>query len=193
MPIFTKIENVHKSIILLQPLYHNGANATELILGGGNPPDSYIDRRTISSVKKALARSYAVDLAAQADILRRDFDRHPPLPFFLPDNRVFIPLKMRIPRVRRDSAYGFVDVNHIRGCRRCAGSTEISLSTGARVKIFSSLSTVQTNIYLGWQIRQNSRRAEKSEEETVLEAARIIIHKLESIEACFNKININRN
>ncbi len=95
VPIITKIEELHDQVILFKPIYHNGANAAELIVNDNNTTGPLIDRRSITStsVKKALAHCYAVDLSAQGQMLKIKLKRYPPLPFYLPDGNSLTSLK----------------------------------------------------------------------------------------------------
>jgi len=93
VPIITKIEELHDQVILFKPIYHNGANAAELIVNYNNTTGPLIDRRSITSVKKALALCYTVDLPAQGQMLKIKLKRYPPLPFYLPDGNSLTSLK----------------------------------------------------------------------------------------------------
>lgn len=104
---------VSKMPILFRPVYTNTGRFTELQFADSPP---VYDNRSVDAVRLALAREYAVNLKAQARKIARDFKRCSPLPFFLPEparkdgGRVFVPFKMRRPRITRNRVYGFANL-----------------------------------------------------------------------------------
>ena len=70
---------VSKIPILFRPVYTNTGSSTELLFTDYLPA---YDKRSVDSIRLALAREYAVDLKAQARKIARDFERCSPLPFF---------------------------------------------------------------------------------------------------------------
>lgn len=92
-----KIEEIHGQLITFYPVYTDEGNMTRLIFNvdGQKLVSSSTDPRQVESVKRALARCYAVDLQAQACILREKYHRRILLHFYLPDGRVFVPFKLR--------------------------------------------------------------------------------------------------
>ncbi len=100
------LERIKEEIIALQPVYTDTGNATRIILHEGESLDS----RGMRSIIMALARIYAVDLAAQRDSLELRLNRHGVMPFYLSKKRVFVPLKMRKALSPKDMVYGYVDV-----------------------------------------------------------------------------------
>lgn len=110
-----RVEHVHNQLAAFYPEYTAQGNMTRLIYqySEAEKTSSVIDPRQVESVKRALARFYAVDLRAQADILRRTYNHRIILHFYLPDGRVFMPFKLRERRISGDACYGFVDIAHI--------------------------------------------------------------------------------
>lgn len=179
--ISISIEDILTRLVMFRPVYANGANVTELMVN--DSPSPYIDNRTVNTVKRALARCYAVDLAAQGELIRHEFHRHPPLPIYLPDNRqfnggrVFIPLKMRRPRVAHDNAYGYVDVNFIRSIKPGENRVLLELTDGRQLNLYCSPATARANVVLGQDV-QRFFYGGQNEDALVMEAIRIILHKL---------------
>lgn len=153
MVIITKIEEIHEQLVAFYPIYSDRGSATRLIYAG-NDPDSQLegcDLRQVESVKRALARCYAVDLRAQAKLLRDRYYRHIVLHFYLPDGRVFVPFKMRKRRVPGDSAYGYVDLERIK--RLLPGDEpSIQLRSGLHLPLFSNIKTARQAYFLGMEI-----------------------------------------
>lgn len=64
---FTKVELVRDEIIGFKPDYSDIGDVTNLLMADGSVE---VDKRTLKSVRRALAASYAVDLTAQRKGLR---------------------------------------------------------------------------------------------------------------------------
>ncbi|MEA1961326.1 MAG: hypothetical protein U9N81_08675 [Bacillota bacterium] len=125
-------------VILFQPVYAAEGNITELFLKDPHTEPCH-DPRTIHSVRCALAKTYVTDLITQGKIIKRTFHRSAPVPFYLPDGRVYVPLKMREQRINRDSCYGFVEINAVKALRETKHNTDLLLTTGHRISIFTSI------------------------------------------------------
>ena len=70
--IITRIEEIHEQLVAFYPVYGDQGSETRLLYAV-NEPDAEAegcDRRQVENVKRALARCYAVDLKAQAKLLR---------------------------------------------------------------------------------------------------------------------------
>jgi hypothetical protein len=147
------MEDIFRRLVMFRPVYANGTNITELMVN--DSPSPYIDDCTVNTVKRALARCYAVDMAAQGELIRHEFHRHPPLPIYHPDNRqfnggrVFILLKMRRPRVVYDNAYGYVHVNFIRSIKPAENRVLLELMDGRQLNLYCSPTTTRANVGLG--------------------------------------------
>ncbi|HWP96677.1 MAG TPA: hypothetical protein VN426_07480 [Syntrophomonadaceae bacterium] len=108
---WAKVEQVRDQVIGLRPVYSSIGNATELILEGNQV---LMDRRGLKAVVQALARNYAVDLGAQRKLVSVWLNKKTLIPFYLGQDRVFIPLKMRHKKTGHDETYGYADVLFIR-------------------------------------------------------------------------------
>jgi len=178
--------------ILFRPIYTPTGSCTELFVENAS---SIMDLRSVDSIRSALAREYAVDLRAQGRIIIRDFHRHQPVPFFLPEparpdgGRVFVPLKMCKPRVARDRAYGYVDlayVDHLEPMDHT--SSLLHLITGDTVELFCSLSATRSNLALGREVAARYLRPAPVEEDQVIQAARILLDRLTHIEEYLERL-----
>ena len=152
-----RVEHVHDQLTAFYPEYTAQGNMTRLIYQDpeADKTSSMIDPRQVESVKRALARFYAVDLRAQADILRRTYNRRIILHFYLPDGRVFVPFKLRERRISGDACYGFVDIAHI--ARLVPGNKPyVLMRSGERLSLYSSISTARLAYFMGWEILWNS-------------------------------------
>lgn len=135
-----KVEQYRDEAIGLKPVYSDLGNITEILLKNG---DIVQDRRTVRSVVRALAASYAIDLIAQRKLLKERLRRKGLLPFYLGNKRVFIPLKMRQAVTENDAVYGYVDMAYMGDYHE--GSDKeclIKLSNGMDIKVLSNHSTV---------------------------------------------------
>ncbi|MGS0765304.1 hypothetical protein [Syntrophomonas curvata] len=172
--------------VLFRPLYTDSGSSTELLYADAVVN---IESRSVDSVRSSLAKEFAIDLQAQARIIARDFNRYPPLPFFLPEptradgGRVYVPLKMRKPRVARDRVYGYIDLAYIdRPEPGGKGSSLLYLTTGESFELFCSFSTARASISLGRDVANRYLRPAPAEEDQVIQAAHILLKRLNRIE-----------
>jgi hypothetical protein len=121
-----------------------------------------------------------VDIKAQTRKIARDFKRCSHLPFFLhkparkDGSRVFVPFKMRRPRIPRDRVYGYADLNY---------TDRLHLTTGAAVKLYCSISTARTCLALGNEIASCYLRPHP-----IVQAARLLLDRLEHIEGYLQQL-----
>ena len=135
-----ELEKVRDEIIGLRPIYTEMGSGTVVYLRRGE----LVDSRGMRSIITALARTYAIDMAAQRSQLKQRLHRQVTVPFYLGAERVFVPLKMRQPLAVKDPVYGYVDVRcmgqvhdgHRRTCR-------LQLLDGRELDILSNRSTVE--------------------------------------------------
>ncbi len=82
-----KTEEVHVQLIAFYPVVTDQGIITRVIykLNESKMVANLEDYRQVESVKRALARCYAVDLPAQASLLREKYGRRILLHFYLPD------------------------------------------------------------------------------------------------------------
>lgn len=110
-----------------------------------------IDSRQVESVKRALARCYAVDLQAQAYLLREKYHRRILLHFYLPDGRVFVPFKLRESRISGDACYGYIDIDQV--ARLVPGNEPyVMMNTGNRLPLYSNITTARLAYFMGLEI-----------------------------------------
>lgn len=153
-----RIEDFCEQLVSFCPVYTDAGNCTEVLLHDGS---KLIDQRSLNSVRSALARCYSVDLKIQGKEIAQSFGRRSPLPFYLPPRpseqagRVFIPFRVRQPRVHHDAAYGYFDIACI--IKPAAGKPGfmLNLSTGSPVQVMSSLAAARANICLGREIAEH--------------------------------------
>lgn len=147
-----KVEALSKEVVGLIPFYTLEGAATMLVLQNSDR-SSIIDSRKITTVKLALAYCFAVDLKAQAKILRKLFQRCPPLPFYLPDKRVFLPFKLVRPLVEGDSCYGYIEMSAIKNIRVDEDKNPyIYLKNGDKFELYSRIDTARLMHYFGIEI-----------------------------------------
>ncbi len=182
---------VSKIPILFRPVYTDTGSSTELLFADSPP---VYDNRSVDSIRLVLAREYAVDLKAQARKIVRDFKRCSPLPFFLPEptrkdgGRVFVPFKMRRPRITRDRVYGYADLNHIDRLEPHQRNCRLHLSTGAVVELLCSATTARANLALGNEIVSCYLRPAPAEDDQIVQAARLLLDRLGRIEGYLQQL-----
>lgn len=178
-------------LILFRPVYTDSGSSTELLFADSL---AVYDIRSVDSIRAALAREYAVDLQAQARKIARDLHRYPPLPFYLPDpnrpegGRVFIPLKMRTSRVARDRVYGYVDLHYIERLEPALNHCLLNLTSGHSIELPCSLGTARGSLAVGREIADRYLRTSSCEEEQIIQAARLLLGRLNRIEDYLNRL-----
>lgn len=148
-----KIEEVHSQLIAFCPVYTEAGNMTKLIYNsdGQTSFSSSIDPRQVETVKRALARCYAVDLSAQANLLREKYHRRILLHFYLTDGRVFVPFKLRESKISGDACYGYIDIDQV--ARLVPGNDPyVKLKSGDRLPLFSNITTARLAYFMGLEI-----------------------------------------
>lgn len=172
-------------IIIFRPVYSNSGSCTELILDDGT---SGLYHRSIDHVRASLARKRAVDLEAQGQILSDFLNRRPPLPFMLPEpnkpkgGRIFVPLKMRKPRIARDRAYGYVDLDYINRLEAANNYAILHLVNGQAFELFTSLTAARAGVSLGREAAAYFLSSEPSEDEQIIQVVRRLLGRLSRIE-----------
>ena len=170
-----QLEKVKDEIIALQPVYTNTGNATRILLREGE----IMDPRGMRSVLMGLARIYAVDLAAQRESTKKRLNRHGVMPFYLGDDRVFIPLKMRKAVAPKDMVYGYVDVCFmgevtVTGERSCVAP----LHGGRQIEVISKRNTVLQCQHLGQRLLEMLKSESSTDPgERVMVEAGIYLHR----------------
>lgn len=152
----TRVEEIHDRLGAFFPAYTDQGSMTRLIYGNPEPDQEAggTDRRQVENVKRALARCYAVDLPAQARLLREQYSRGLPLHFYLPDGRVFVPFKLREPRVQGDASYGYVDLDQIQ--RLVPGQpARVLLRSGTCLPVFSNIQTARLSMFFAMEIKSD--------------------------------------
>jgi len=148
-----KIEEVHGQLVAFYPEYTDQGNVTRVIYMSDRQGKyaSTIDPRQVESVKRALARCYAVDLPAQAHLLREKYHRRILLHFYLTDGRVFVPFKLRESRISGDACYGYIDIDQV--ARLLPGSKPyVKLKNGDGLPLYSNITTARLAYFMGLEI-----------------------------------------
>jgi hypothetical protein len=151
------MEEICSEVVGMVPSYsHTGDGCRLFCRTAGDEFYSLMESHPVESVKRQLARCYAIDLSAQSLLLRRDYHRSPPLPFYLYDGRIFIPLKLRLPRIAGDSCYGYIELEMIsRILPADDGHCRIIFTNGQSLPVFSQISTARLALYFGVEIQKN--------------------------------------
>ena len=185
--IYQRIEDVKDQVILFRPVYSDEGSITEIFMIDDKGMQKTFDRRNIISVRQAFARCFALDLSAQAKDLQQKLNRKFPLPFYLPDSRVFIPLKMRKPLIIKDSTYGYVNISYIKSVRKINHEVVLTLTTNDKIPLYNTSSAAYNIINLGKGITDLVNNQMQNEQERILDALGILIDKLYRIEKILNK------
>lgn len=105
-----------------------------------------------------------------------------PLPFYLPDKRVFVPFKMRKPKLAGDKTYGYVDLNSIKSTSTLGRGIFLNILASETIALYNTPEVVRNIINLGREIEYQINTSPETEPEKVYAAMKIIIDKLFKIE-----------
>lgn len=190
--IFTAIEKIREQVTGIVPCYETSGDITMIITEHG---DSLWERRSLNSVKKALARSYLLDLPEQNRQLRVLFNRRKMLPFYLNPERVFIPIKVRRARIKNDSCYAYIDWRYVKAeANNDTKGTIIGISDRLSLQSLSSHGSVIQNLHRGrqlYELLQHNQGRNPSGEQLLLEAARLLAGSLDLIHSGLGKLGKN--
>ncbi len=173
--LVTRVEEIYEQLVAFYPAYSDTGSVTRIIYSGTGPDHEYSgdDPRQVESIKRALARCYAVDLAAQARLLRARFERQVMLHFYLPDGRVFVPFKLRKRRIKGDAAYGYVNLERID--RFDPGETPgLVLDSGTVLPLCSSVKTARLAYLLAMEIRAELVHPPESFDQDLVNALNVL-------------------
>jgi len=185
--IYRRIEDVKDTIVLFRPVYKEEGNVTEIFFAEEGRLKKACDRRSITTVRQALARTFNLDLSAQTKKLELKFNRKYLLPFYLPDGRVFVPFKMRRPVIVGDSTYGYAELGYIKAVRKLNGQTLLKLTTEDEIPLYSSSAAAYSYINLGKDTCEYLSDRIDDEQGKILDALGILINKLYRIEKILDK------
>ena len=174
-----QLEQVKNAIVVLRPTYSPWGDSTELWTREGMS----VDRRSIRSIKKALARLYAIDLSAQGEQVADLIERQSVLPFYLQPERIFIPLKMRTARCSNDRCCGYVDVSYIENIGGDKGTTRLLLKDGRTLDLFCTPGTAAQTICMGQKLSSSLQLERTTEDEDVIvKAALLLLQRLKMLD-----------
>lgn len=178
---WSRVEQVREQVGGLRPVYSNIGNSTEIITLEGQ---TISERRGLKSSIAALARSYAVDLAAQRSMVRTWLDKQTLVPFYVSAERVFIPLKMRQARAGNDETYGYLDIRLMQDIqelarRRC----QVILDNGITIEVLSGKATVLQSQHNGQRLLGMLGNIDNpaNDEDNAVESARWMVRTLKKI------------
>jgi len=173
-----KLEDVCGEVAGLVPAYSETGDGCRVICRPASNDEniySISESRSVETVKRHLARCYALDLAAQARLLQRDYHRSPPLPFYFSDGRIFVPFKLRLARVKRDPSYGYIELGIIAQVVPAeSGRCQIIFSNGEALPVFNQIATARLAMYFGLEIQKKAFCSQQEPEQEILQAFRIL-------------------
>ena len=154
-----KLEEVSGDVAGMVPHYSETGDTCVVICRNEKNENTYsfFEPRSVETVKRHLARCYALDLGAQSLELRRDYQRSAPLPFYLYDGRIFVPFKLRMPRVAGDPSYGYIELGLISRILPDKNSQcRIICTDGSSLPVFSQINTARLALCFGVEIQKNT-------------------------------------
>jgi len=168
-----KLEDCCADVVGLVPVYSAEGDICHIICAADGHNYSFYEARSVEGVKRILARCYALDLAAQARLLQRDYHRSPPLPFYFSDGRIFVPFKLRLARISGDASYGYIELRMISRINPgVEGKCQLLLADGEVLPVFSQITTARLALYFGLEIQKNYFQPEPDPDQELLKAFR---------------------
>lgn len=190
---WSRVEQLREQVVGLRPVYSSTGNSTEVLMLEGH---SISERRGLKSSISALARSYAVDLAAQRSMVRTWLGKQTLVPFYLSAQRVFIPLKMRQSRAGNDETYGYLDVRLVQDIKELARRRcQVVLENGIVLEILSGKSTVLQSQHNGQRLLTLLGNIENTadDEDNAVESARWMVRTLKKISLQLDRMEGREN
>lgn len=185
--MFIKIDTIRDEVIGLRPIYCEYGDITELYTVNG---EVRLDRRSIRSVRKAFLRSYAIDQAAQAEVVKTRIGRAGAVPFYIDTRRVFVALKMRKAISSNDVSYGYLDINFIENVISESETLTVKLIDGTCLPLYCTYNTAVQTIYLGRQLLASLENNINNDEEIIIQAVQILVSRLKELEKLLSKFNL---
>jgi hypothetical protein len=172
-----KLEDVCSEVAGLVPVYSDAGNTCRIICR--SPADgnvySFSESRSVEGVKRILARCCALDLTAQARRLQKEYHRCPPVPFYFPDGRIFVPFKLRLARITGDASYGYIELGIInRIVPGKNGRCQIELINNEALPVCSHITTARLALYFGLEIQKANFKLQPDPDQELLLALRIL-------------------
>ncbi len=171
------LEEVCHEIVGLVPVYDQNGDCCRVYRQEADERTltAFTEPRTVEIVKRKLARCHALDLTAQGISLRKNFHRAPPLPFYLHDGRVFVPFKLRLPRVARDASYGYLEISIIsRVVPNENGRCSVILNDGTSLPVYTHINSARLAVYFGIEIQRDILCCRHGQQREALQALRIL-------------------
>ena len=171
-----KLEDRCAEVVGLVPEYSERGDICRIICRAAEGlVDTFYESRSVEAVKRSLARCYALDLAAQVQLLQRDYHRSPPLPFYFSDGRIFVPFKLRQARVAGDASYGYIELGMVAGIIPGGnGLCQLKLANQDALPVFSQISTARLALYFGMEIQRHHFQPQPDPDRELLEAFQVL-------------------
>jgi hypothetical protein len=113
------------------------------------------------------------------------------MPFYLSEDRVFVPLKMRKPVAPKDMVYGYIDVRYIGDLEASGERTCIlPLKDGRRIEVLSNRNRVLQCQHMGRRLLEmlQGEKAADPGEKIVVDASLLLHNTLRGIERRLERI-----
>ena len=150
-----KLEKVVTDLAAIRPIYIEGkGKACEVYFNDGTV---VMDKREASSILKDVAGFLAVDLGSLKKFCSHRLAAKNSLPLPLTPKLMLVPLRLRKPKVIKDSATGYVNLFSIDNIEQNNDLTEIHLTGGRKIICNQTMRTIQVHlvysrlIYREWQ------------------------------------------
>lgn len=166
-----RTENLREPIAVIRPVYTDNGDGCEIITDNG---ESFYDPRSMKSVRRALARTQALDLSAQGLMVRHMVSRSGVLPFYLDYSRIYVPFKMRKPLTPNDYCYGYIRLDQAADIEIQNSVPVIRMVCGGFIKVNSTLASARQNLEMGRRLA-GMLAPQIDEEERLLQAIRLIL------------------
>ncbi|QNO15991.1 hypothetical protein HYG86_15050 [Alkalicella caledoniensis] len=150
-----EMENLINHLAAIRPIYIEGkGKGCEIYLNDGS---IIIDKREASTIVKDLAGYLAVDLGSLKKFCSHRLTAKNSLPLPLTPKLMLVPLRLRKPKVIKDSATGYVNFFSIVNIQQKGRCSHLHLTGDSNIICFQTLKTIQVHlvysrlIYREWQ------------------------------------------
>lgn len=143
-------------VVGLIPVYTDQGDACQVLYQNeAGDYQIFVENHPVEGVKWKLARLYALDLLEQMRQLRQQYQRSVPLPVCLFDGRILLPFKLRMPMVKGDACYGYIEYGLVRRLVPEKNHCALVLVNGWTLPVYSQMVTARLAWCLSMEIQRD--------------------------------------
>lgn len=140
-----------KEILYAIPVYKDGrGDITKILFQGGKKRYRSIHIRTF--IKKVAYENY-IDIFSLKKILQEQLGQKNILPYPIHSELIFIPMKVRRPRLKKDGAYGYINFIWIKSIEKRGEYSRIYFRDGCYLDVLQHIQSINRKMMQGTWLR----------------------------------------